>query len=609
MEPIFSTRPPFATTYISISTVFLKQELRDTITAKEAETETMSIRILTPDVVSKIAAGEVIERPASVVKELVENSLDAGASQISIEVKGGGTNSIRVSDNGAGIPHDEAELAFQRHATSKITDMADLESNTSLGFRGEALPSIAQVAQIELLTRAKDEVSGTYLRLQNGKVIERSVRAHPQGTRVTVSNLFRDVPARLKFLKSSTTENSQISHLVTQYGLAFPEVRFSLIIDGRPTLRTPGSGKIRDVLAEVYGLEAARAMLQIEKTSKEGGLSPAVSGYVSPSSLSRASRNYLSFFVNQRWIQSRLLARAVEKAYEGLLGVGRYPIAVINLSMPPRLVDVNVHPTKREIRFSQEPVVFNTVYGTVHRTLVGTMPVPEIGSSFATASILSREAQSREASLADANLEMALTPPPPKPASASAIPLLRVLGQVASTYIIAEGPDGLYLIDQHAAHERVLFERILSEQAEKRVEVQSLLEPLSVELSPSQEELLKSREEILCQFGFAIEPFGERTYLLRAIPAILAAQGTEEAVKAALDSLEEEASLTKREERIAASLACHGAVRAGQTMSQEEMRELVRQMERADSPRTCPHGRPTMIHLSSGRLEKEFGRA
>jgi len=421
----------------------------------------MSICVLAPEVVSKIAAGEVVERPASVVKELMENSLDAGASQINIEVRGGGVNFIRVSDNGVGIFQGEAELAFYRYATSKIASLADLENTTSLGFRGEALPSIAQVAQVELLTRSKEEISGTYLCLREGKVVERGARANPQGTTVTVRNLFRNVPARLKFLKSSTTENSQITDLVSQYSLAFPGVRFNLIIDGRRVLHTPGNGKLRDVLVQVYGLETAQAMLEIGKSSREGGLAPVVSGYISPPSLSRANRSYLSFFVNQRWIQSRLMARAVEKAYEGLLMAGRHPIAVINLSLLPQWVDVNVHPTKREIRFSQEPIIFNTVYGTVRRTLVERVPVPEV--SLSPHPVFTPEQQPLEGP-SDGKKPGFVLPLIPHVAP-SGLPVLRVLGQLGNTYIIAEGPDGLYLIDQHAAHERILFDKILAQQA------------------------------------------------------------------------------------------------------------------------------------------------
>jgi len=569
----------------------------------------MPIQVLAPDVVSKIAAGEVVERPASVVKELVENSLDAGASQVAIEVRGGGVNLIRVSDNGSGIRSDEVELAFQRHATSKITGFDDLEKTTSLGFRGEALPSIGHVAQLELVTRTQEEMSGIYVRLQEGRVADRSVRASPQGTTVTVRNLFRNVPARLKFLKSSSTENSHITNLVTQCSLAFPEVRFSVLVDGKKHLQTPGSGRVKDVLAEVYGMQIAQAMLEIEKTGREGGLSPVVTGFVCPSSVSRANRNYLSFFVNRRWIQSRLLMRAVEKAYEGLLMVGRHPITVINLFLPSQVIDVNVHPTKREIKFSQEPVVFNTVYGTVRRALLGKMPVPEVDLPAYAVPVSFPEPRTAEMPLTGIGPGHVLPRAPSEPAASSVIPILRVLGQMTGTYIIAEGPDGLYLIDQHAAHERVLFERVLAQRAGRETEVQALLEPLTLELSPGQQESLRTRADVLAGFGFAIEPFGEGTYLLRAVPAVLVAQGIEQAVKEALDLLEDDSDPGRREEKIAASLACHGAVRAGQTMGHEEMRELVRQLEKTASPRTCPHGRPTMVHLSAGRLEREFGRS
>ena len=564
----------------------------------------MPIRLLSPDVVSKIAAGEVVERPASVVKELIENSLDAGSSQIVIEVRGGGVNLIRVSDNGLGIAKDEVELAFQRHATSKIENLADLDNGTSLGFRGEALHSIAHVAQVDLLTRNKDDSTGTSVSLRDGVVADRGVRAAPQGTAVTVRHLFRDVPARLKFLKSATTESNQITNLVSQYCLAFPGVKFTLTVDGRDILHSPGSGKLKDAVAEVYGLDAAQAMLEIKGAASESGMTPVVSGYTSPPSLSRATRGYLSFFVNGRWVQSRLLAGAVEKAYEGWLGVRRYPISIINISVAPQFVDVNVHPTKREVRFSQEPMVFNAVHGAIRRILTERAPIPDIKPAAGFAPAPAREMPEL--------LTVERKPGPAQPlmpdSSRPELPILRVLGQASSTYIIAEGPDGLYLIDQHAAHERVLFEKALAQRSQKAVDVQPLLEPLAVELSLKQEETLRTGGEQLAQFGFGIEPFGDRTYLVRAVPAMLAGKGIADAVKEAIDSLDDETAGANEEERIARSLACHGSVRAGQVLSLDEMRELIRQLEKATSPRTCPHGRPTMIHLSAGRLEREFGR-
>lgn len=567
--------------------------------------KSMPIRLLSSDVVSKIAAGEVVERPASVAKELIENSLDAAASQISVEVRGGGVNLIRVSDNGTGIPKDEVELAFQRHATSKITSLNDLEKVTSLGFRGEALPSIAHVAQVELLTRTEAEPSGTWVSLRNGEIVDRGVRAAPAGTTVVVRHLFRNIPARLKFLKSAATESNHITSLVTHYALAFPNVKFILSVEGREILHTPGSGRLRDVIVEVYGLEAAQVMLEMKGTGSEDGMTPMINGYTSPPSLSRASRAYLSFFVNGRWVQSRLLAGAVEKAYEGWLGTGRFPISIINISIAPQFVDVNVHPTKREVRFSQEPIVFNAVYGAIRRVLSERAPIPQIG----LIPVFKPTPPHETPELPTTEKEPIKTTSLKPQSSHTELPILRVLGQASLTYIIAEGPDGLYLIDQHAAHERVLFDKALDQRGRNVVDVQALLEPLAVELSLKQEEALRTGGDMLAQFGFDIEPFGDRTYLIRAVPAMLTGKGIAEAVKEAVDSLDDEAAGIRKEERIARSLACHGAVRAGQALSQDEMRELIRQLEKATSPRTCPHGRPTMIHLSAGQLNKEFGRA
>ncbi len=577
----------------------------------------MPIEVLSPDVVSRIAAGEVVERPASVVKELIENSLDAGASQVAVEVRGGGVDLIRVRDDGRGIPAEEVELAFRPHATSKIRSLADLDTGTSLGFRGEALHSVALVAEVELLTRTQDEPSGTRVALRNGAVTDRGVRAAAPGTTVTVRRLFRDLPARLKFLKSAATEGNQITSLVSQYCLAFPGVKFTLTADGREVLRTPGSGSLKDAMARVYGLDVARSMLEIREAPPEagGGMMPVVTGYTSPPSLTRATRGYLSFFVNGRWVQSRLLAGAVVKAYEGWLGARRHPITVINLTMPPQTVDVNVHPAKREVRFSQEPVVFNAVCGALRRALSEQAPVPGVGPAalvpgppgMAGAPLLERWPAPGLPSLVRER-PAAEQPPLPEPGGAG-LPILRVLGQASATYIVAEGPDGIYLIDQHAAHERVLYERALAQQGRRAAEAQPLLEPLALELSLKQVESLRAGGEALAGFGFAIEPFGERTCLVRSVPAMLAGKGLADAVKEAIDSLDGEAAGASGDERIARSLACHGSVRAGQVLSHDEMKGLVRQLEQAASPRTCPHGRPTMVHLSTGRLQREFGRA
>ena len=555
----------------------------------------MTIRVLAHDVVSKIAAGEVIERPASAVKELIENSLDAGATEIAVEARGGGVELMKVSDNGSGIPAAELELAFRRHATSKIGALDDLEKVSSLGFRGEALPSIAAVAEVELLTRASSDEVGSHVSLREGEVVSQDSRAKPRGTTVTVRRLFRYFPARLKFLKSVSTENGHIAHLLSQYALAFPEVRFSLVLDGRTSLRTTGSGDLREVIGEVYGLEPTRSMLAVDR--KEGQIS--VGGLISPPSLARSNRNALSFFVNRRWVRSPLLTRATEEAYRGLLMEGRHPIAVIDLSLPAAELDINIHPAKAQVKFSQEQALFAVVRRAVEEALART-PVALPGAATFTRD--SGQWRSPRMIMDTGPVFIVSRLP------AMELPLLRVVGQVANTYVIAEGPDGLYLIDQHAAHERILYDRILSQWSQKDVEVQGLLQPITMELSPREEETLKAGREVLASFGFAIEPFGDRSYLVRSIPALTAGANVVEMVGALLDDLAGKEGPVAWEERMAHSLSCHGSIRAGQQLSNDEMRELIRELEQTKQPRTCPHGRPTMMHLSSHQLEKEFGR-
>jgi len=555
----------------------------------------MPIKVLESEIISKIAAGEVIERPASVVKELIENSLDAGATQIAVEAQGGGVELIKVSDNGAGIPAPELELAFHRYATSKIGNLDDLEKISSLGFRGEALPSIAAVAEVEILTQTSSETIGSYLHLRKGEVVRRESRARPQGTTITVRRLFRYFPARLKFLKSVNTENSHIAHLVSQYALAFPEVKFSLVLDKRHSLRTTGNGDLREVVSEIYGSEVAQRMLNVEQKD-----SPAkIGGLTSPPSLARSNRNYLSFFVNRRWVRSPLLTRATNEAYHGLLMDGQHPIAVINISLPTQELDVNIHPAKAQIKFCHEQAVFGSVQKAIEEVLART---PIASSKAVPFSVSSGQWQSPRMIMDNEPAFVVAQLPTME------LPVLRVLGQLANTYIIAEGPNGLYLIDQHAAHERILYDRISAQWAQKEVEVQGLLQPITIELSPREEETLRASKEFLAEFGFTIEPFGNRSYMIRDIPALMARANIIEIISVLLDNLASKESPSPWEEKIAQSLACHGAIRAGQQLSNEEMRELIKQLEQTKQPRACPHGRPTMIHLSSHQLEKEFGR-
>lgn len=573
----------------------------------------MSIHTLPLELISKIAAGEVIERPASVIKELIENSLDASASQLTVETRGGGISLLRVTDNGSGIPRAEVELAFQRYATSKISSLEDLEKIVSLGFRGEALPSIAAVSLVEMFTQTADEAAGTFLSLKGGEVIEKQSRGRPPGTTVTVRNLFYNVPARRKFLKSWATENSHIASVVGQYALAFPEVRFTLYIEGRPALRTSGNGSLRDASVEVYGLEIAQELLEL--VPEEGDRYPKVTGLIGPPQLARSNRNYLSFFLNHRWIRSPMLAYAVEEAYHGLMMTGKHPVAILHIALDPAEVDVNVHPTKAEVRFRNEHAIFTAVQKTVRQALVQKMPVPQIEMPPSPLKLSPIPHQGR---LVPSLAKGETIPTSHISSHTSQLPILRVLGQVSNCYIIAEGPEGVYLIDQHAAHERVLFEKIHSQRARQQIEVQGLLEPFLLETTPQQQALLKAEIETLSSYGFSMEPFGENSFLVRSVPAVLSSsakgQGLGEALKEIVDALAEGGKSPDKsgqagwEERIEVSLACHGAVKAGQVLSTEEMRELVSQLERAAMPRTCPHGRPTMVHLSASQLEKEFGR-
>jgi DNA mismatch repair protein MutL len=564
----------------------------------------MPIKILAPQVVSKIAAGEVVERPASVVKELLENALDAGATNIMLEIRSGGINMIKVIDDGIGIRSNEVELAFSRHATSKLDTLEELERLTTLGFRGEALPSMATVADVEIVTRIEGEDVGTYLRLINGSVDFREGRSRTRGTTITVHNLFRHFPARLKFLKSLATESGHIANLVTQYALAYPEVKFNLVIDGRRNILTSGKGELKYAVAEIYGLDIAEQMLEFNYS--EPGCS--VTGLTSQPSLSRSNRNYLSFFVNRRWIHSGALIHAIEFAYQGLLMTGKHPVVIANIRVPPQDIDVNVHPSKIEVKFRNSQLVHNILGKAVKKSLAGSS-VPEIKST------LNLSLPQSSISLWDKPVEAMLSTKQAGSAtdmgvvkSMTVLPVLRLVGQLATTYIMAEGPQGLYLIDQHAAHERILFEKILAKLAEKATETQGMLEPLHLELSPKQEEMLQAQGELLQQFGLNLEHFGGRSYLLRAVPAVISGSNIIEAVLEILDSLGGEPEQSKREEKLAQSLACHGAIKSGQILTGEEMRELLRQLEQAEQPRTCPHGRPTMIYLSSHQLEKEFGR-
>jgi DNA mismatch repair protein MutL len=591
----------------------------------------MPIQVLPPEVAGKIAAGEVVERPASVVKELVENSIDAGASEVRVEIRDGGRRLIRVADNGSGIPEAEVALAFARHATSKLVDVSDLDCISSLGFRGEALASIAAVSQVTLLTRPREQAVGQILRVDGGQITSQRGQGCPAGTIVTVEHLFRTVPARLKFLRQPQTETGHIHTVVTHYALAYPQIRISLSTDGRQSFQSTGNGKLHDTLIAVHGLEVAQQMLEIikpqeldgadEALSVPQGLSaPSIHGYTSLPSLHRANRRFISFFVNRRWIQDRSLAHAVAQAYHTLLPIGRHPVAVVLLEIDPGEVDVNVHPTKREVKFRDGRKVFAAVQRMVRRTLVERAPVPMMPRTVRTwptpdwerrqRLALPREEAAPSSQLALELYRTADLGEEPEPVGPIRLPLLRVVGQVGQTYVVAEGPQGMYLIDQHAAHERVLYEQLMSDRSKQTVASQTLLEPVTLELDSLQAGTMAENLDMLNQVGFDLHPFGGTSYLVRAVPSVFVVPDVGAALVDLLEMLREgdDPMTTKAEERLVAAVCKRAAIKAGTTLAHNEMEQLVRQLEQCESPRTCPHGRPTVLHFSVEQLEKEFGR-
>jgi DNA mismatch repair protein MutL len=581
----------------------------------------MPIRVLEAQVAAKIAAGEVVERPASVVKELVDNAIDAGATQIRVETREGGLRLIRIADDGCGIADAEVELAFARHATSKIATADDLNSVRSLGFRGEALHAIAAVAHITITTKTANDESATVARLENGVIVQRSRRGAPDGTSISVENLFAAVPARLKFLKSAASETGRVGDVISQYALAYPAVKFTLVCDGRLVFQSPGSGNLHDVLVKVLGVETARGMIEVKDNGEEGS---AVSGYISQPAVTRSTRAYLSFFVNRRWVQNRMLGYALEEAYHTLLQVGRHPLAVINITMPPDQVDVNVHPAKSEVRFLHERDVFASVQKAVRAALIESAGIP-VATSYPLPGDPAEPARWMPPTPQQPALDLWRGPqpvhttpdvspigaPPSSAADASPtkLPPLRILGQAAQTYIIAESPEGIYLIDQHSAHERIIYERLMAESQRQQVTAQGLLDPISLDLAPRQAIVVQRHLPQLLEMGFQIEAFGGAAILVRAVPALLPKNGVAQALRAILDDLANEASSAEGwREALIVAITCHSAVRAGQSLSSDEMRELIMQLEQTTLPRTCPHGRPTMILLSAAQLEREFGR-
>ena len=547
-----------------------------------------AIHLLTPEIADAIAAGEVIERPASVVKELVENALDANARRISIDVRGAGKISIRVSDDGEGISSEDLAMAFLRHATSKVTKLSDLDAIASLGFRGEALASIASVSDVECTS------GGGRIRVRGGNIIEHGGGPLLPGVTLEVRDLFANVPARLKFLKSDATEVAAIKEVVSSFALLHPHVRFQLTIDARSAVNSTGDGDRRRAIGSVHGAAVAAEMLEMM------GM-PLVSGMVSQSRMSRGSRDGIVLAVNGRPISSRPLVYALEDCYQGMLERGRHPLAVIDIGIDPELVDVNVHPAKREVRFREEGAVFSALQRAVRVALGGSQPY-QYHARPGTPAPIARDPMPQltlhETSASVAVAEVGQHPPET---------VLRPVGQIGPGYLVAEGPDGLVLIDQHAAHERVLYNRLLERLRTGRGMTQPLLMPQAVDVEPRLIAAAADHRAELANLGLEYEEFGPRNLRITAVPAEMPAGRATAAVQETLAALADnrgEGAL----EKAAAALACHSAVRFGDTLDLSEQRRLLVDLEAAAEAVTCPHGRPTRLLLDWQDLRRHFRR-
>jgi DNA mismatch repair protein MutL len=599
--------------------------------AAREQTADTRIHLLEEHTVNRIAAGEVVERPASVVKELVENSIDAGAHTITVEVEQGGKRLIRVADDGEGMSPADALLSIQRHATSKIRSADDLHAIVTLGFRGEALPSIAAVSRCEMLTKRADLDTGMRLLIEGGQVLQAEECAARNGTTVTVRDLFYNTPARLKFLKTVATELSHITELMTRFALAFPEISFRLLHNGQEIFVSQGSTDPRHALLAVFGREVARELRTIDHT--QGHLR--ITGYISPPHLTRPTRAMQSFFVNRRLVRHRVLSKALDDAYRTLTPEGRHPIAAIFLQVPPYSVDVNVHPTKAEVKFSHEGEVYHAVLNAIRQALLqqGMIPsalpslqsgldIPKAAKRPATGQSVWQAAPLPPQEVLHAELLHRAGIDPPWTPSSEIQPVARpyaemlegfqVLGQLDRTYIIASSSRGLLIVDQHVAHERVLYEKLTMLRQRQPLPVQQLLTPLVFHLDRRTAALLGEHLQEIQNMGFLLEPFGSDSVVLRGVPAWLRQRNVEALVRDLLDEIAElgvQRRLPLTDESLVATTACKMAVKAGDTLSHTEMTHLLQELAETENPYLCPHGRPVVLVLSIEELERRFKRA
>lgn len=588
-----------------------------------------NIILLDEHTANKIAAGEVIERPASVVKELIENSIDAGSTRIEVSITDGGLEEITVSDNGLGMDARDAVLALERHATSKISQASDLESIQTLGFRGEALPSIASVSRLNMKTRLKDAVSGTELVIEGGKILRESETGCPPGTAIRVSGLFYNTPARQKHMKGPAAEAGHISDVVNKFAMGYPNISFQLMSSGRVVLKTSGSGRLLEVIANIYGPNTAKDMLLIDTQNGEA----AVSGYLGKPFLTRSGSTHQTIYINGRYVRSRLITKAVENAYHGMLMIARHPVFVINIRTSPEEVDVNVHPAKTEVRLARSGSLEDYITKAVKEVLAGNRLVPAANVAAVKVADVPRESGKQEewkipypqvspgGRVCEVPIKSEYTPP--KEIAAEAVfsetpgvqaqaefPDLRPIGQIECTYIVAQGSDGMYLIDQHAAHERILYEKYM-EKPDDFIASEQLLFPVTLDLTHREAQLLNDTIIVFTDLGFVIEHFGGESFILRGIPAGAGKDGGKEIFLDLLDYFSQNRYTISNKalrEKFLITMACRNAIKANDKLGLPEMESLLAMLARAEQPYTCPHGRPTMIHFSGYDLEKKFKR-
>ncbi|MCD6209811.1 MAG: DNA mismatch repair endonuclease MutL [Methanophagales archaeon] len=579
------------------------------------------IFVLEEHTIGKIAAGEVVDRPASVVKELIENSLDAGCRHVIVELGNSGRDYIRVTDDGCGISGEDVEVAFQKHATSKIKKIEDLLTLKTLGFRGEALPSIAAVSRMAVSTRHEDEDFGTYLSIDGGKIKERRRISRSIGTTIEVKSLFYNLPARIGMIKSRSTELRHIMDVFMIYALIYPEIKFELFHDGRLILSTSGNGKMLDTIVKTFGHAVAKELIELKESKSNAETGLKLYGFISKPAVSYSTRRYIFTYVNRRYVKNELMLNAIKRGYKTLLPKNIYPFAVLSLQIEPSEINVNIHPKKHEITFFHPENVFQFIVSSISTTLRHADLIPEVvqraekerGASRNELFGLPEEKADKKRETVSVHVQTSfqssVVEAEANPEMSSLDILPAPLYQVLDSYIIAESKSGdVIMIDQHAAAERINFEKLIARYG-RRIEKQALLRPYVPELSPNQLLLLRESEQVLRDMGFDIEPLSDGSYIIRAIPVVFHGMVHEDELMEIIQRLIGDRSrVEERIKLVFATAACKASIKAGEKLSYESMRAIVEELKKTKIPYTCPHGRPTMIRLSRKDIEKRFKR-